>query len=148
MIETLSGVRRLYVDANILIYLFEENIAFYERVAVAFGLAQQIGTTLFTNQITITECLNGAHRDKNSQLAKLYLDMFSDQNFITVIPIHLKTCVEAARLGAEQRLKTIDAIHLASSIAVGCDAFLTNDARFRSNEQIRVVQLSRFLTSN
>lgn len=148
MIETLSGVRRLYVDANILIYLFEENIAFHERVAVAFGLAQQLGIKLFTSQITITECLNGAHRDKNSELARLYLDMFSDQNFITVIPIHIKTCVEAARLGAEQGLKTIDAIHLASSIAVECNAFLTNDARFRSNKHIQVVQLTQFSTSN
>jgi predicted nucleic acid-binding protein len=148
MIETLSGVQRLYVDANILIYLFEENIAFYERVAVAFGLAQQLGTKLFTSQITITECLNGAYRDKNSQLAELYLDMFSDQNFITIIPIHLNTCVEAARLGAEQGLKTIDAIHLATSIASECEAFLTNDARFKSNEHIRVVRLSQFLANN
>ena len=144
MIEAISGVGRLYVDANILIYLFEENAAFYENVAAAFGLAQQLGTKILTCEITVTECLNGAYRIKNLELAKLYLDMLGDQNFITLIPIHLATCIGAARLSAGQGLKTIDALHLASSIAGECDAFLTNDLRFKTNESIRIIQLSQF----
>ena len=144
MIEPFLGVRRLYVDANIIIYLLEESVVFSGSVAIAFGLAQQVGAKIFTSEITITECLNGAYRNKNPKLVRLYLDIFGDKNFITLIPIHLTICIEAAKLSAEQGLKTIDAIHFASSVAVECDAFLTNDGRFKSNENIRVLQLSQF----
>jgi predicted nucleic acid-binding protein len=148
MSEALEGVSKLYIDANILIYLVEESKIFNESVIVALREAQTRRIRIFTNEISVTECLNGAYRSGFQSLARRYLDMFNDKGFLSLIPIHFTICLEGARIAAETRLKTIDALHLASATHAGCDAFLTNDARFRSNEDIRVLQLSQFLANN
>ncbi len=145
MIESLAGIQKLYVDANILIYLFEESPSFRKSVLAAFEIVQANRIRVYTSELTLTECLGGAFRYGNQTLVQRYLDVISDPNFLNLVPMQLEICIEAARLGAEYRLKTIDSIHLATSIMVKCDGFLTNDLRFKTNDSIRVFQLSQFI---
>ena len=148
MSEALEGVSKLYIDANVLIYLVEESRVFNESVIVALHEAQKRKIRIFTSAISVTECLNGAYRSGFQVLVQRYVDLFADKGFLSLIPIQFPVCLEAARIAAETRLKTIDALHLASAADAGCEAFLTNDYRFKSNENIRVIQLSQFSTSD
>ena len=48
----------------------------------------------------------------------------------------------AASLRAEQRLRFIGALHLATALNRRCTFFVTDDADFRSSEHMAVVNLS------
>ena len=144
MSSSLAGIASLYLDSNILIYLVEGHAELGELVLAGFREVEVHAVTLYTSEITITECLNGAYRAGLEDLAQEYLDLLGTEHFITLLPVDRDVCIEAARLAAAHRLKTVDSIHLASATLAGCQVLLTNDGGFRSTNAIEVIQLSEF----
>ncbi len=144
MSKSLEGIAGLYLDSNILIYLVEGNAALNDLVLAAFREIDTHKVTLYTGEITITECLNGAYRAGVEELAQKYLELLGTEDFITLLPINIEVCIEAARLGTAYRLKTLDSIHLASATLAGCGALLTNDSGFRTTKDVQAIQLSEF----
>jgi predicted nucleic acid-binding protein len=142
MSRSLAGVASLYLDSNILIYLIEGNAEVGQLVLAAFHEIEVHKIVLYTSEITITECLHGAYRAGLEELAQHYLDLMATEQFITLLPVNFEVCVEAARLAASHRLKTVDAIHLATATLAGCQALLSNDGGFRSTKDIEAFQLS------
>jgi predicted nucleic acid-binding protein len=51
-------------------------------------------------------------------------------------------CIQAGILRGRTGMKTPDAIHVASAIAAGCDAFLTNDTRVRLPDRMERILFS------
>ncbi|MDR6757460.1 putative nucleic acid-binding protein [Mycoplana sp. BE70] len=49
--------------------------------------------------------------------------------------------VQAAEIAAELKLKLPDAIHVATAIVAGCDAFLSNDRGIRAPAGIEIQHL-------
>jgi predicted nucleic acid-binding protein len=145
MSRSLKGIASLYLDSNILIYLIEGNVELSELVLAAFRQIEIHNVTLYTSEITVTECLNGAYREGLEELAQKYLELLSSEEFIILLPVDSDVCVEAARVGAEYRLKTVDSIHLASATLAGCQALLTNDGSFRSTKIVQTIRLSEFI---
>jgi predicted nucleic acid-binding protein len=143
MSDRLKGVTRLYVDSNVFIYLLEGEKHLQEMVQSAFRNIEDNKVSLFTSEITMTECLTGAFRAGLDDLAQNYLDLFASEGFITMLPINGDVCLAAARLGATHRLKTVDAIHLASATLAECQALLSNDSGFRSTERLEIVRLEQ-----
>lgn len=144
MSKSLEGIASLYLDSNILIYLVEGNAALNDLVLAAFREIDAHKVTLYTSEITITECLNGAYRAGVEELAQKYFELLGAEEFITLLPVDSDVCVEAARLGTACRLKTLDSIHLASATLAGCQALLTNDSAFRTTKNVLTIQLSEF----
>jgi predicted nucleic acid-binding protein len=60
---------------------------------------------------------------------------------LKVVATDTEIAQNAALLRAKYSLKTIDAIHLATAIVAGCDAFLTNDHIFRRVSELRILVL-------
>jgi predicted nucleic acid-binding protein len=147
MSKRLSGISRLYLDSNIFIYLLEGQPELQDLVQSAFRDIEDNKVALYTSEISITECLNGAFRAGLEDLAQNYLDLFGSEGLVTVLPVDSGVCIEAARLGAAHRLKTVDAIHLASATIAGCQALLSNDGGLRSTESIQAIQLTEFAHS-
>ena len=145
MSRRLNGISSLYINSNILIYLVEGNVELRERVLAAFNEMETHHITLYTSEITVTECLNGAYRAGTEELAHHYLELMATEDFITLLPVDFDVCIEAARLGAVHRLKTVDSIHLATATLAGCQALLSNDGGFRSTKDVEAIQLSEFM---
>ena len=59
---------------------------------------------------------------------------------VNLIPINPSILKNAATLRAQHNLKTPDAIHMASAVASGCAAFLTNDKLLKAPKEIRVLR--------
>jgi predicted nucleic acid-binding protein len=57
------------------------------------------------------------------------------------IPVNETIAARAAYLRAKYRLRTPDALHAATAIVSGCDAFLTNDVTFRRVNEIPILIL-------
>jgi predicted nucleic acid-binding protein len=144
MRRSLAGIASLYLDSNILIYLIEGHADLGELVLAAFREIEVHDVALSTSEITITECLNGAYRAGLAELAQEYLELLGTEDFTILLPVDSDLCIEAARLAATHRLKTVDSIHVASATLAGCQALLTNDAGFRSIKNVQVIQLSEF----
>jgi predicted nucleic acid-binding protein len=137
-----AGVATLYVDANILIYLIEGRGETREKVTRILAEATSNGISLATSEITLAECLYGAFKQDNDELASVYRQVLSGDGLMQPIPCHLALFEEAARTGANHSLKLIDAIHVAAALQFECDAFLTNDTGIRLPETMKVIHLS------
>jgi predicted nucleic acid-binding protein len=144
MTRSLAGISSLYLDSNILIYLVEGNTDVAEPVLAAFREIEVHRIKLYTSDITVTECLNGAYRAGLDELAQHYLDLMGTEDFITLLPVNMDVCIEAARVGATHRLKTLDAMHFATAVLAGCEALLSKDTAFRSAKEIEAIRLSEF----
>lgn len=93
MSKNLEGIASLYLDSNILIYLVEGNAALNDLVLAAFREIDTHKVTLYTSEITITECLNGAYRAGVEELAQKYLELLGSEEFITLLPVNSDVCV-------------------------------------------------------
>jgi predicted nucleic acid-binding protein len=147
MSKSLAGITSLYLDSNILIYLVEGHADLGALVLSAFREIEVHDVTLYTSEITTTECLNGAYRAGLEELAREYLELLGTNDLITLLPIDSDVCIEAARLASAHRLKTVDSIHLASATLAGCQSLLTNDGGFHSTKDVQVIQLSEFASA-
>jgi predicted nucleic acid-binding protein len=106
-------VTRLALDASALIYLVEGSTDGRERLTRRVGavLATPTGQVV-ASRLARLECRVKPLRDANSALLDEYDAIFG----------------AATELRARHGFKTPDAIHLASAIEAGAEAFLTGDA--------------------
>ncbi|EXI69374.1 MAG: hypothetical protein AW08_00585 [Candidatus Accumulibacter adjunctus] len=66
-------------------------------------------------------------RDGNAALLQLYQELLYGNAFLAVDAISGAMIDQAARLRARLGLRLADALHVASAMESGCDAFLTAD---------------------
>lgn len=140
--DVFNGVFRIYFDSNILIYLVEGDTALRGSVLNVMRQLETRRIEMVTSELSLTECLNGAYRAHSEDLINRYLDLLTSKDSINMFPIDRNICILAAQLGASNRLKTQDSLHLASAVSKSCDAFLTNDKDFKTTSVLRVMQLA------
>src|SRR5262249_26249294 len=92
--------------------------------------------------LTLLEVLVKPFRLGDAALVSLYRTVLGGtQGFRSVQMTH--TILEAAaRIRADYRLKSPDAIHASTAIAIGCTLFVTNDSIFRRWPALRIALLS------
>ncbi len=137
----LAQARKLYVDANLIIYFFECEDDLHDRVANLLNQAVLVGTPIIVSEIGVAECLYGAFRLQNQALEKKYREFFYDLPLIRLETVDGEKLIAAAAFGASKGLKLVDAVHFAAAVETGCDVFVTNDRRFQSSHGVTVVQL-------
>ena len=139
--DVLAGISTLYVDANIFIYLVEGRDGNRDIALAVLRHAAEMNIRLATSEVTIAECLYGAFKQGNEELANIYRDLLSAGIVAETIPGDPVLFEYAAYVGASHSLKLIDAIHVASATIFECDAFLTNDRGIRAPDHLRIIQL-------
>ncbi|MBV9849995.1 MAG: PIN domain-containing protein [Armatimonadetes bacterium] len=142
---TLPSSGCVYVDANVVIYAVEK-IAPYESFMAPLWTAAVAGQVeIVTSELTWLETLTKPLRDNNAALEALFRAFLTARE-VRLIPATLPIWEQAARLRA-QGLKTPDALHAASGLAVGCALFLTNDPAFLRIPGLPVTVLSAAIAS-
>jgi len=109
----------LYIDTNILIYLFELHEPSSKQVASILEDHTSKGTKLVTSVITVTEFLAGT---VSSNLETLHM-----VPNLSIIPLDERLAERAAILQRKNKVNIGDAIHLATAIHQNTEAFFTND---------------------
>ena len=122
---------RAYIDSNIIIYMVEGETELKAGAASAIDRCLREGGLLVTSELTVAECLTGALR-RDRQVADTYLDLFDREKLLDVVDVTRSIVRRAAELGAELNLKLLDALHVATAEALGCEVFLTNDRAIRA----------------
>jgi predicted nucleic acid-binding protein len=141
-VEALVKARRVYVDANPIIYFLEDQNDMRRLARSAYHVLIANEAQLITSEFTLAECLHGAFKRQNALLIERYQHLFETTDVFDVVPVHRGVLKFAAKLAPEKGLKLADAIHFATAYISDCDVFLTNDVRFRSSHGVAVALLA------
>jgi len=111
----------LYIDTNILIYLFELHDPYSKKVATILEEFTKGGKQLVTSTITVTEFLVGTTLSNLETLHKVPK--------LNIISVDENLAEQAAILQRKTVIKIGDSIHLATAIQQKAEAFFTNDKK-------------------
>lgn len=128
--------QRIYLDACIVIYLIEKHAVF--RPKILERMEQSPGCQLAVSPLLRLEVLTKPLRDQDHELYQEFEDFIAAQ---TMLPITDTIYDAALQLRANFRLKTPDALHLATAQYYGCTKFWTNDDRLNAAAGMLAVNL-------
>ena len=137
----LEGIRRLYIDTAPLIYFVEENPAYVTKMDTVIAAVDGAAIEAVSLVITLTEVLVHPMRLKNIHLEGEYRDILFNSKGFHLQAVTARIAEAAAGLRARYDLHTPDALHIATAIEAGCDAFLTNDAGIKRVTELGVLIL-------
>jgi predicted nucleic acid-binding protein len=141
----LPAAGSIYIDSSILIYTVETHAQYWPILKSFWENARLKSLTLITSELATLECLVAPFRNSDQKLVQAYMHIFNSAE-LRVVPLNRAILFEAAKLRAEiSGLRTPDAIHTATALASGCNAFLTNDNGFRRISKLDVVLLNDYV---
>ena len=109
----------VYVDTNILIYLFEGNKQYSMSIAEYLEDSRAKDIKLVTSALTVTELIAG-----NSSIT---LDMVEMLNNLEVVALDGDIAELAGRLQNAENILIGDSVHLATALNRKCTTIYTND---------------------
>ena len=130
----------VFLDANVVIYTVEQPPDLGPRALEHVRRLLLEGHRLLVSQLVRMECLAQPFTAGDARVLADY-EAFFGSEFVTVADITGPVCERAARLRARHKLQALDALHFATAIEAGCEAFLTNDVRLPEVGGIRLVML-------
>ncbi|MBX7244433.1 MAG: PIN domain-containing protein [Candidatus Sumerlaeaceae bacterium] len=95
-----------------------------------------------TSELTLLETLAKPLAENRGDLVLKYLEWIQPARGLDVIAVSRSILVKAATFRAKTRMKTPDAIHLATADSANCAAFLTNDKSIKGLEDSNIILLS------
>lgn len=137
--DALKNVNRLAIDTAPYIYYVENHPIYAEKVDVIFGIIETQSIVIITSVMTLTETLMKPLQANDKALIDAYNDLLT-QN-VQLVPITAPIARSAAELRARYKLHTPDALHIATAIDAGCDAFLTNDLGLKRVKELTILVL-------
>lgn len=135
------GAGPVALDTSIFIYLIEESPEWLPLVLSIFASAANGERVLVTSELTLLEMLVVPYRTGDLSLAERYEALLTRSRGLTMVNIERNQLRAAAQLRARYKLRTPDALQIASALTARCSTFLTNDRRLPKIGGLRVVQL-------
>jgi predicted nucleic acid-binding protein len=138
----LRGHRRIVVDTSVWIYHLEDSPEFARPAAAVLEAIESGRVQGIASELTFLELLVRPLQLRRQDVAdhyELLLDQFPN---LELVPASRAVLIEAASLRARHRLRTPDAIILATGMLHGATAAVTNDAAWRTVGGIETVLLA------
>jgi uncharacterized protein len=129
------------LDANIVIYLVEQNPFWEPKVSARIAAFRAAGDEIAVCDAARLECLVGPFQTGNTADLASYAAFFAGPN-PRMLPVTVAIWERAARIRADYQFSALDALHLAATVEHGCTRFLTNDAQLKRFPDVLVEVLS------
>jgi predicted nucleic acid-binding protein len=143
--SALSRYSRLGIDSVALIYLLEDVDPYAALVEAIFESVERGKRHAYASSLALTEILVPALREKRYDVVRQYRQFLLGFPNLKVLPVDIPTAELAASLRAQYELRTPDAIHIATALEHGAQAFLTNDKQLTRVKELPVLLLDSFL---
>jgi predicted nucleic acid-binding protein len=140
--ELCSHHRRIAIDANVFVYLFEGSGTLSKVAAAVLDAVSSGRVTGVATTITLTEVVVGPVRAGEDTMAERYLDAIRSIEHLHIVPVTAEIAADAGFVRGRSGLTLADAIHVATARTAGASVLVTNDRRLRSMPQLDVVQLA------
>ncbi|MGH9540575.1 MAG: type II toxin-antitoxin system VapC family toxin [Terriglobales bacterium] len=137
--------RLLALDTNVLIYHLESDRRFGALANAALELIASGKTAGVTSSITMTELLIPAYRAGDEPRVDAIFAAATMLPGLRWLAPDLDIADRAARLRAQWRLRTPDALQAATAEAAGATAIVTNDSAFARLPGLEALILGRWL---
>ena len=136
-----KGISQLAFDTAPLIYFVEQHPVYWGRMQSIMQLVDAGHVAGVASTLALAEVLVQPLRARNNQLADQYEQVVANSHFFRLEPITTTVARTAADLRARHQLRIPDALHIATALVAGCDAFLTNDGDLRRVTELPVLFL-------
>ena len=139
--DALTSVTNLGFDTSPVIYFVEAHPQYDALVTQVFQQVANAAFTGWTSVITLSEVLVQPLLHADVPLQQTYRDLLLNSFNFHTLPVTAAIAEQAAGLRARYRLRTPDALQIATTLDAGCEAFLCNDAGMRRVTELRVLVL-------
>ncbi len=129
------------LDANIVIYLVEQNPFWEPKVAARIAAYRVAGEEIAVSDAARLECPVGPFQTGNADDLASYAAFFAGPS-VRMLPVSVAVWERAAQIRADYNFSALDALHLAGAAEHDCTRFLSNDAQFKRFPDILVEILS------
>ena len=130
MVATIfSDKDRVYLDANVFIYLVEADTypAMRQAVTQLFSACDAGHIIPVTSTLTLAEVLPVPLRQGDNVLVQIYRGLLTTSPVLEVKPVSLSILDAAAVIRSQTSIKLPDAIHIATALQADCAYFVSND---------------------
>lgn len=139
------------LDTAPFIYLIEENLRYISIVERIFSEISYGNILGISSYLTLLEVLIKPIKEGAREIANEYRDLLLGNVFLRMFPLDDRVAEKAAELRAKYdgngfKLKTPDAIQIATGLLNGAEVFLTNDISLKQVQEIEVVALDDITT--
>jgi len=134
------------LDTALFIYYIEENETFLPLVAPIFDDVAAGRREVVTSSLTLLEVLVVPYRAGNLALAARYEAYLSQSRGVRLVEIGRPQLRMAAQLRAlHPKVRTPDALQVATALSAGCTAFVTNDRDLPAVPGLAILKLRSYL---
>jgi predicted nucleic acid-binding protein len=116
----------------VFVYHFEGNEEFGPAAGRLLQAAEEGRCRLVCSVISLLEVLVVPKRRGRQDLCQVYREMFESFPHLSVLPVDKVIAEIASDLRATRNLMTPDAIHVATALQAGAEAFVSQDDRLRN----------------
>ena len=139
-VDSLRG-KTVGLDTAPLIFYIEDHPVFADRLEPFFQLVQAGEIQLVASTVTLLEVLVLPLKQGNERLAHDYNDFLVSSPHVVTLPVSPAIAQTAAELRATTKLRTPDAIQLATALEYRAAAFLTNDRDFGDVRSLKILRI-------
>lgn len=133
--------RRIALDTSIFIYQLEPNPKYVACTDPIFLWLERAGSAAVTSTITMTELLVLPYREDDEQRANDFYGLLSTYPNLEWIAPNLEIAKVAARIRAQHRLQTPDALLAATAVYSQATGLITNDHIFERVDSLEALVL-------
>lgn len=130
------------IDSSVFIYLLEEHPQFLSRARKALLSVQEGKYEAVLSVIGMIEILTGPKLQGKKELAAHYKELIKNFPHVRIMGIDESVVDIASDLRGKYRLRTPDAIHIATAIAHSAEKFVTNDMALKVVTEIPIEMLA------
>jgi predicted nucleic acid-binding protein len=139
----LDAGQKIALDTNLFIYLVEKNQNYFSTVKSLFDKIQKGQLIGVTSALIYTEVLSNPLQKDNVAIIDKYNVLLATFPNLIIKDVDKDIAIISAKLRAKYKIKTPDAVFIATGIAENADTFITNDDQLKKIKEIKITLLNQ-----
>jgi predicted nucleic acid-binding protein len=131
--------KTIFLDSAPLIYFIEDVTPYTAALTLLFAAHDRNELTLVASALTYLEVLVVPIRMSRWDLVDKYTREITEVSGIQIVEVNRAIAYKAAEVRAKYRIKTPDAIQIATALETKANYFLTNDFRLKQINEITII---------